>query len=170
MPDVERVVTRQQPIAVKVPSVKRTFHAKPLFWRSRGDFGNLVVAEYSRASSPAVPELVPNDDDTGSHLEYRLTETNWDVLLQAGYPDEKVEWASIELDIWEVIGLLTTALEVNGLERLGYMIDPRIKDPLMQALERATAQDGGLKTPSSTDASSSEPTPTPSLVETAPLG
>jgi len=166
----KRVITRQEPITVEVPAVKHEFVAKPLFWRDRLDFGNAIVTEYGKTLSQPAPHI-ESDDAGGSRLAYDFIDRDYPALMRAAYPDDKplANGMTDKLDVWEMVDLLKVAMEVNGLERLVYMVDPRLKDPLTMALESGMGLGDGQRTPSSTDVSSPASTPTPSSVETAPL-
>lgn len=162
----KRVVTRQEPITVEVASTQHVFEAKPIFWRDRQDFGTAIAADYSHSMEGIAPRIT--QDETGnSHLLYEFNDLDYQALLKRGYPAEK-NGAFDKLDIWEMVELLKVAMEANGLQKLAYMVDPRIKDPLTAALDRAAeASVDGLKMPSSTDASSLESIPTPPPAEMA---
>lgn len=168
----KRVITRQESITAEVASVKHEFEARPLFWRDRLDFGTLIGSEYSKASAPMTPRIVTDEDGSGSHLDYQFVDRDYVALLHAGYPADKgLKNGMIDkLDLWEMVELIKVAMEVNGLDRLYYMVDPRLKDPLTLALENAMGQDAGPKTPSSTDVSLLESIPTLSSDETAESG
>lgn len=158
MPE-KRIVSRREPIVVDVEGVGE-FSARPLPWRKRNDLGDLISAEYITALNKILGQAEPLAENEAkgptqvkpiSLIESGLDYTKY---LELAFPDtDKSQYEA--LDFEAVIAVLSASLEVNGLERLGFMIDPAKKGPETEPEPDAEATDG-VKIESLPDSSSPE--------------
>lgn len=154
-----RRATRREPIEVptELPDGSEVvFTAKPMPWRLRADFGELINKQFTGAINKAL-EAVRDESGQFTGLEGELVERNIDYpgIFVFAFTTYKVsEDGSIEseppserdhaifsnlLEFDQMIAILDAALEVNGLERLGHMLDPRKKDPMIGESETPTS-------------------------------
>lgn len=155
-----RVASKREPITttVEVDDKVLVFQAKPIpRWRARNEFGNTIVALYTKAMNSFVHGYNEGDDFllTGELFEHAMP---YDQLFDWGYgsyddysvDNPKPEPASPALheqfellDFDSMVIVLEAALEINGLESNAYMLDPRKKDlSLLTSLANSNGEDG----------------------------
>ena len=137
--DDRRQLTRKEPLEVHVPSLELTLKVAPLPWRKRGDLGNLIQKQFSKALDAAKE----SGDDP-----YALIDYNAIVAVGAGLASEQGELLTYE----EMIQLVRIALDLNGLDQLLWMLDPEAVAPT-DSTENGARPEDGEKTSSTDDSS-----------------
>ena len=167
-----RRATRRDPIEVTVElpdGTEVTFVARPMPWRIRTEFGDFIIHQFSGALNKALT-ILRDPDSEMIGLEGDLVEKNTDYPavfvyaystykvdddgeVQSTPPSPKdVSIFSNLLEFEQMIVVLDAAWEVNALDRLGHLLDPRKKDPTIGGSEdQPETTDDGEKMESPTD-------------------
>lgn len=151
----KRIVSRREPIVVDVEGVGE-FSAHPLPWRKRNDFGNLISEQYIASLNVILGQSKPAEE--GQVQRISLIESGLDYIayLELAFPDmPKDDFEALDFDA--VVTVLTAALEINGLDRMVFMIDPAKKGPETEPEpDEGEEADAGGKIASLPDSSSPE--------------
>jgi hypothetical protein len=123
-----RTVSRREPTVIEVEGVG-DFAIEPLPWRKRNDLGDLIAGQYAHALNEAKRGLTDGTPEEWSIDHFRGFESYMDytAIYRAtsanGFDNGDVE--RFEALGWEdMLKVLDTSLDVNGLGRLANMLDP----------------------------------------------
>lgn len=170
-----RQVFRRDPIEIELGG-DEVISVGPVPWQKRNDFGDAIVRQHIMMINEAV-ELYVDPDTSTPQLSAKLGEKfrDADELFQLCLSEE--EYAKLkQLTLYhnQVIEILRAACEVNDLDQLIQLIDPKLMAPTTLGgivSDLMLGQDLTPKTESSPDSSSevstAEPlngSPTPSSV------
>ena len=142
----DRRLTRKEPLELEVPSLGTKITISPIRWRARGDLGNLIQEEFTKAL----------DASKGEHAKVVYNQIDYGpiVSLGTGLTAEQVD----QLTYPEIIGLCHWICDLNGLDTVLWMLDPEAPAPNL-LMEEGAEVDGGEKTSSTDDSSSRESSP-----------
>lgn len=143
MANDKRVVSRREPIVVSVEGVA-DFAAHPLPWRKRNDLGNLISEEYIRSLNDILGDAEPTAEGAPRQVgKISLIESgmNYIAYLELAFPDNSTDDYEA-LDFEAIVAVLSAALEINGLDRLLFMVNPAVKGPETEPEEAEQAADG----------------------------
>lgn len=150
--DTDRRITRQDPITVVVDigdGKELSLTAVPLPWRKRNDLADLILNSSNQAFNNLVA-IASGDADVPTTMNTSFYDSQMDYagILVFCYPDVKQDDLD-QLSFDQIIEVIDAALHLNGLDRLGYLVDPdRKKDQVTGESASPTEEptDAGPKT------------------------
>jgi|SRR6185503_9500409 len=175
-----RQAFRPDPIEVELEKDGRLISVGPVPWEQRNDIGNEIVKQHTNELNEAVRIFVA-EDGTTPQLEARMANKLTDpfaIMHLALEPAEYEKVVDKKIYLNQITAILLAIVEVNELEHLKPLVDPNASTPgsfggmistLLPTEDDNTPQTGSGQnsSPGASPATSSETSPTPSLVESS---
>lgn len=140
-----RQVNRREPIVAETSQGDVEVH--PLPWRQRNDLGDFVITSYIKSLNAVVSALSVTEEGQLKQAEGRFEDQHfdWGGALELAFPSEAQEKLN-KLQFDELQSLLCISLEINGLENLRNMIDPKTFPNQSPEIDQGLTSDGAKTT------------------------